>query len=89
MSANDDPLNFINKDASDNQSGEESDLVQMLLLQIIRVKALIKYYESIPNGAGNLGASILNELVTEAYASLVNYDTILMQKYYDLLLNCD
>jgi hypothetical protein len=89
MPTNNDPLDFINENASGRQSGPESDLVQMLLYQIIRVKELIKYYESIPNGVGELGASILNELVTEAYASLVNYDTILMQKYYELLLNCD
>jgi hypothetical protein len=60
-----------------------------LLYEIIRVKDLIRYYEDIPNGAGALGASILNELVSEAYNSLVNYDTTLMRKYYDLLLNCD
>jgi hypothetical protein len=89
MSTNNDPLDFINNNVSGMQSGQESDLVQMLLYQIVRVKELVKYYESIPNSAGNLGASILNELVTEAYASLVNYDIILMRKYYDLLLNCD
>jgi hypothetical protein len=59
------------------------------LYEIIRVKELIKYYEAIPNGAGSLGASILSELVAEAYKSLVDYDTVLMQKYYDLLLHCD
>ncbi len=69
--------------------GCQSDLVQLLLFEIIRVKELITYYEAIPNGAGQLGASILNELVAEAYSSLVDYDTVLMQKYYDLLLNCD
>ena len=84
---NDDPLNFLN--LSGRQNGEQKDLVQSLLYEIIRVKELIKYYDSIPNGAGQLGSSILNELVSEAYASLVNYDTVLMQKYYDLLLNCD
>jgi hypothetical protein len=89
MSTNNDPLDFINNTAAGMHSGPQSDLVQMLLYQIIRVKELIKYYESIPGGAGNLGASILNELVSEAYTSLVNYDVILMQKYYDLLLNCD
>ena len=70
-------------------SGRSSDLVQALLQEIVRVKELIKYYESIPDGAGQLGSSILNELVAEAYSSLVNYDVVLMQKYYDLLLNCD
>lgn len=69
--------------------GPPSDLVQMLLYEIVRVKELIKYYESIPNGGGQLGSSILNELVAEAYASLVNYDLVLMKKYYDLLVNCD
>jgi len=70
-------------------SGRSSDLVQRLLSEIIRVKELIKYYDAIPDGAGQLGSSILNELVAEAYTSLVNYDVVLMQKYYDLLLNCD
>ncbi|TWI98090.1 hypothetical protein JN11_03169 [Mucilaginibacter frigoritolerans] len=88
-STNNDPLDFINNNSAGIQTGSQADLVQLLLYEIIRVKDLIKYYDSIPNGAGQLGSSILNELVSEAYNSLVNYDTILMQKYYDLLLNCD
>jgi len=83
-----DPLDFIDN-SSGTPPGRQSDLVQLLLHQIFRVKELIKYYDSIPNGAGQLGSSILNELVSEAYTSLVNYDIVLMQKYYDLLLNCD
>ncbi|MGZ4091164.1 MAG: hypothetical protein ACXVNO_10625 [Bacteroidia bacterium] len=55
----------------------------------MRVKDLIAYYNSIPHGGGQLGASILNELVTEAYNSLVNYDLVLMKKYHELLQNCD
>ena len=86
--APDDPLDFFSN-AGQGGMGPSSDLVQQLLAEILRVKELIKYYESIPNGAGQLGASILNELVAEAYSSLVNYDVALMQKYYDLLLNCD
>ena len=85
MSTTNDPSDFSNN----NNADRESDLVQRLLHQIIRVKELIKYYESLPNGAGNLGASILTDLVTEAYSSLVNYDVVLMHKYYDLLSNCD
>jgi hypothetical protein len=88
FSTSDDPLNFLG-DHSGLPPGPQKDLVQSLLYEIIRVKELIKYYDSIPNNAGQLGSSILNELVSEAYASLVNYDTVLMQKYYDLLLNCD
>jgi len=88
MSSTNDPLDFINN-AAGMPSGSPTDLVQLLLYEIIRVKELIKYYESIPNGAGRLGASILNELVSEAYTSLINCDVILMQKYYDLLQNCD
>jgi hypothetical protein len=87
-STNNDPLDFINNSPG-IQSGSQADLVQLLLYEIIRVKELITYYDSIPNGGGQLGSSILNELVSEAYNSLVNYDTVLMQKYYDLLLNCD
>ena len=86
-SAND-PLDFINN-TSGKKPGSQADMVQLLLYEIIRVKGLISYYEAIPNGAGQLGASILHELVSEAYSSLVNYDPVLMQKYYDLLLNCD
>jgi len=89
-SGDDDPLDFINNNISSwMYSGSQDYLVKMLLNQIIRVKELIKYYDSLPNGAGQLGSSILNELVAEAYTSLVNYDVELMQKYYDLLLNCD
>jgi len=86
---NDDPLDFIDDSPSGDGQGDASDLAHRLLSQIIRVKELIKYYDSIPDGGGQLGSSILNELVAEAYTSLVNYDLVLMQKYYDLLLNCD
>jgi len=87
--ANDDPLDFLSNNIQSTTTGSKTDLIQLLLYEIIRVKDLIKYYENIPNGAGQLGASILNELVSEAYQSLVNYDIVLMRKYYDLLQNCD
>ena len=87
--ANDDPLDFLSNSIQGTTNGSKTDLIQLLLYEIIRVKDLIKYYENIPNGAGQLGASILNELVSEAYQSLVNYDVVLMRKYYDLLQNCD
>ncbi len=89
MTPADDPLSFLNNESARLQNNSQSDLIQSLLYEIIRVKDLIKYYDSIPNGGGLLGASILNELVAEAYDSLVNYDTVLMNKYYDLLQNCD
>ncbi|OJW13228.1 MULTISPECIES: hypothetical protein [unclassified Mucilaginibacter] len=85
---NNDPLDFLSN-AKGITGGPQTDLIQKLLYEIIRVKELIAYYDSIPDGAGQLGSSILNELVTEAYNSLVNYDVVLMKKYYDLLLNCD
>ncbi|HEY4327820.1 MAG TPA: hypothetical protein VGN20_27810 [Mucilaginibacter sp.] len=84
-----DPLSFLNTEAKGLQNNPQTDLIQSLLYEIIRVKDLIKYYESIPNSGGQLGASILNEVVAEAYNSLVNYDVELMNKYYDLLQNCD
>ena len=87
--ATNDPLDFLNSNSPGMQTGTQTDLVQQLLYEIIRVKEIIVYYDSIPNGGGQLGSSILNELVSEAYQSLVNYDTVLMKKYYDLLLNCD
>ena len=85
----DDPLDFLSNNNIEVEVGSQTDLIRHLLFEIIRVKELIKYYNSIPNGGGQLGSSILTELVTEAYNSLVNYDTELMRKYYDLLLNCD
>lgn len=88
-STSNDPLDFLNNNASGIAKNSQTDLIQALLYEIIRVKELIKYYDAIPNGGGQLGSSILNELVTEAYNSLVNYDTELMKKYYDLLQNCD
>lgn len=86
-----DPLDFLNNNnnSSGKPTGPKADLVQALLYEIIRVKELIAYYESIPNGGGKLGASILSELVNEAYNSLVSYDMVLMKKYYELLQNCD
>ena len=83
------PLKHLNNGVPIIPPEHQTDLVNLLLVEISRVKELIKYYDSLPEGAGQLGSSILNELVAESYKSLVNYDTTLMQKYYDLLLNCD
>lgn len=89
MYTNGDPLDFLDDSAQEMGGNQQTDLIRKLLYEIMRVKELIKYYDSIPNGGGKLGSSILSELVSEAYISLVNYDTILMKKYYDLLQNCD
>jgi hypothetical protein len=84
-----DPLDFLNNNPGIIQSGSDTELVHNLLREIIRVKELIKHYDSAEDGSSKLGSVILNELVLEAYNSLVNYDVLLMQKYYDLLVNCD
>lgn len=68
---------------------KEDDLTKLLLYEIVRVKQLIQQSESIPNNSNHIAIPILNELVTEAYNSLVDYDIVLMKKYYDLLQNCD
>ena len=83
------PLNVAQNDLSGTKPLSQAELVQQLLYEIVRVKELIKYYDSIPNGAGQLGSAILTELIAEAHGSLVNYDTPLMEKYYDLLQHCD
>lgn len=85
--ANIDPLNFLNGELV-LQNNLGADLTQSLLYEIDRVKELIKKHDSIP-GNGHIATSILNELLAEAYDSLVKYDLILMKKYYDLLQNCD
>ncbi len=84
-----DPLNLLHTNPGAIKSGSDKELVHNLLREIVRVKELIKHYDSAEDGSGKLGAAILNELVLEAYNSLVNYDVLLMRKYYDLLLNCD
>jgi len=90
MNNSNNPLNDKNSSSPEGAwSNSENDLITGLLYQIIRVKDLIKHYEAMPGDNGILAASILNELVAEAHRSLVDYDTVLMKKYYDLLLNCD
>jgi hypothetical protein len=84
-----DPINFLDSELTGLQNSSQVDLIQALLYEIIRVKELIKHYEAIANNEGQFSASILNELVSEAYSSLVDYDIALMNKYYDLLKNCD
>lgn len=86
---NNDPLNFLHTSPGAIQGGSDTELVHNLLREIVRVKELIKHYDSAEDGSGKLGAAILSELVLEAYNSLVNYDVLLMRKYYDLLINCD
>jgi hypothetical protein len=83
------PLNYIKSDSIRGNPISQAELVQHLLYQIVRVKELIKYYDGLPSHAGQLGSAILTELIQEAHGSLVNYDITLMEKYYDLLLNCD
>jgi len=84
-----DPSYFIDGELASLNKSPQADLIQSLLHQIIRVKELIRYHESVPNNGGLLGASILNELVSEAYHSLVNYDLVLMNNYFELLESCD
>lgn len=86
--ANIEPLNLLNGEIAGLQNNPQADLIQSLLYEIVRVKELIKKYDSVPNN-GHIATSILNELISEAYDSLVRYDIILMKKYYDLLQNCD
>ncbi len=66
-----------------------TNLIQSLLYEIVRVRGIVKNYEDKPGKDARVGASILSELVSEAYSSLVNYDIMLMEKYYVLLQNCD
>lgn len=87
--AADDPFNLLDNESPGLQISLQNDLVLSLLYQISRVKELIKYQDSIPNSMGKLNGSVLNELVSEAYDSLINYDVLLMKKYFDLLQDCD
>ena len=82
-----DPLNLLHGKATVVQNNE--DLTKLLLYEIVRVKQLIQQSEVISNNSAHIAIPILNELVFEAYNSLVNYDIVLMKKYYDLLQNCD
>ena len=83
------PLNVLHNNADAIHASSDKNFVHRLLLEIIRVKELIQQYDSAEDGSGKLGSAILSELVIEAYNSLINYDVLLMRKYYDLLLNCD
>jgi len=78
-----------NDHPSDLQNTSQPHIIQLLLNEVIRVRELIKHYDSLPEGGDKHSTVILNELVAEAYNSLVNYDIALMDKYYDLLQNCD
>ena len=90
-----DKINSINVDSLSLLDGKASvlqnqdDLTKLLLYEIVRVKQLIQQSESIPNNSSHIAIPILSELVSEAYNSLVDYDVVLMKKYYDLLQNCD
>jgi len=87
-SVNVEPLSLLNGARVIVQNDEE-DLTKSLLHEIVRVKQLIQQSEAIPNNNSHIAIPILSELVSEAYNSLVNYDVVLMKKYYDLLQNCD
>jgi hypothetical protein len=87
-SVNVDSLSLPNDGVAVVQNKQE-DLAKLLLCEIIRVKQLIQQSEVIPNNSSHIAIPILSELVSEAYNSLVNYDVVLMKKYYDLLQNCD
>ena len=86
---NDDLLGALNKSQFELQNDPQANLIQSLIDEILRVKSLIKRSQVALNDVGEPEPNILTELLTEAYHALINYDTVLMQKYYDLLLNCD
>jgi hypothetical protein len=86
-SVNVDSLSLLNGSVTFIRDGEE-DLTKLLLYEIIRVKQLIQR-EAISDNSVHIAIPILHELISEAYNSLVNYDLVLMKKYYDLLQNCD
>ena len=87
-SVNVDSLSLLDSGATTLKNNED-DLTKLLLYEIMRVKQLMQQSESIPNNSSHIAIPILNELVSEAYNSLVDYDVVLMKKYYDLLQNCD
>ena len=87
-SANIDSFSLLNDNAAILQNDGE-DLTKLLLYEIMRVKQLIQPTESISKNNHHIAIPILHELVSEAYNSLVDYDVVLMKKYYDLLQNCD
>lgn len=87
----------IGSDLSEKTSAEldmqqlaaQTELIQALLHEILRVKELINTYNNFPSAAKQFNVRILEELVSAARESLFNYDTVLMKKYYDLLKDCD
>ncbi len=87
-SINVESLSLLNGQGISLSNGEE-DLTKLLLYEIMRVKQLIQQTESISSNSAHIAIPILNELVSEAYNSLVDYDLVLMKKYYDLLQNYD
>ncbi|MBV8391538.1 MAG: hypothetical protein JO080_17155 [Mucilaginibacter sp.] len=84
-----DSLSLLNGKTAVLPIGSEEDLTKLLLYEIIRVKQLVQQSETTPNNNAPIAISILSELVSEAYNSLIDYDVTLMRKYYDLLQNCD
>jgi hypothetical protein len=65
------------------------ELIENLLCEINRVKVLVNQYSQQPSHGDYKGIGLFNELIAEAYQSLINYDVPLMKKYYDLLQTCD
>ena len=61
------------------------NLIEGLNLQINRVNEIIKEYESIPGGAGNLTAAVMKENILAAQNSMASGDTIEMMKQYKSL----
>lgn len=80
---------FIQQDFSEPSTNSQPNIIQQLLNEITRVKELIKHYSFLIDSSSRSKAELLGELVSEAYNSLVNYDVSLINKYYDLLQNCD
>lgn len=61
------------------------NLIEGLNLQINRVNEIIKEYESIPGGAGNLAAAVMKENIIAAQKAMATGDTIEMMKQYKSL----
>lgn len=70
------------------ETKEPKNLMDGLFDEMNRVRELIKEYEGLPNGVGNIGAALMRINITKAEMAIRNNDVVEMLREYESLKSC-
>jgi len=68
---------------------EVKNLMDGLFDEMNRVRELIKEYQQLPNGVGNIGSALMKANIDNAERSIRNNDVVEMLVCYEQLKSCE